>query len=147
MKNWDEIFTKINLMLYYAKNLTELPFFSWYSIICPIHLIHINLKLIFMNNHFDLSINYNGRHTAINVQVLSSELPRITYSIRPKDEELKKHFKNVKQFYFHINSEINYHKLLEIRNYIIYDYIDTEIKNTDVLFEFAVWNTLLKYNI
>lgn len=110
-------------------------------------MIHINLKLIFMNNHFDLSINYNGHHTAINVQVLSSELPRITYSITPKDEELKKHFKNVKQFYFHINSEINNHKLLEIRNFVIYDYLDNEIKKTDVLFEFAVWNTLLKYNI
>jgi hypothetical protein len=100
-----------------------------------------------MNNHFDLSINYNGRQAEITVQVLSSELPKIVYSVTPKDEDLKKHFKNVKQFYFHINSEINYHKLLEIKNYVIYDYIDTEIKNADVLFEFAVWNTLLKYNI
>lgn len=100
-----------------------------------------------MGNHFNLTINYNGQQVEITVQILSSELPKIVYSVTPKDEELKKHFKNVKQFYFHIDSAINYQELLEIRNYVIYDYIDTKIKNTDVLFEFGVWNTLLKYKL
>lgn len=100
-----------------------------------------------MENYFNLTINYNGQQVEITVQILSSELPKIVYSVTPKDEELKKHFKNVKQFYFHIHSEINSHKLLEIKNYVIYDYIDNKIKNTDVLFEFEVWNTLLKNNL
>ena len=53
-------------------------------------MIHINLKFnFFMNNHFDLSINYKGRQAEITVQVLSSELPKIVYSVTPKDEDLK----------------------------------------------------------
>ena len=100
-----------------------------------------------MKNNFDLKIEYNERTVEIKVQILWSELPKIIYSVTPKDEELIKHFNNVKQFYFHINSVITYNKLLEIKNYVIYDYIDPSIKNTDIAFEFAVWKNLLTYTI
>jgi hypothetical protein len=65
-----------------------------------------------MNNHIDISINYNGRQAAITVQILSSELPKIVYSVTPKDEELKNDFET---------------KILKPR---------------DLEFEFAVWNVL-----
>ena len=81
------------------------------------------------------------------MQILSGEHPKIIYSVKPKDEELIKHFNNVKQFYFHINSVITFNKLLEIKNYVIYDYIDPSIKNTYIAFEFAVWKNLLTYTI
>jgi predicted DNA-binding ArsR family transcriptional regulator len=100
-----------------------------------------------MNDHFDLSINYNGRLVEIKVQILSRELPKIIYAVSIKDEELKKHFENVIQFIFHINSEITDDNKLVIKNFVIYDYIEPEIKNKDIYFEFAVWNSLLFYNI
>lgn len=108
-----------------------------------VKLNNFGLNKIIMKNNFDLKIEYNERPVEINVQILSGELPKIIYSFKPKDEELIKHFKNVKQFYFHINSVITYNKLLEIKNYVIYDYIDPSIKNTDIEFEFAVWKNLL----
>ena len=37
--------------------------------------------------------------------------------------------------------------VLNIKNYVIYDYIDPSIKNTDIAFEFAVWKNLLTYTI
>lgn len=52
-----------------------------------------------MNNHIDISINYNGRQAAITVQILSSELPKIVYSVTPKDEELKKDFENFNLYF------------------------------------------------
>ena len=100
-----------------------------------------------MSNHFDLSINYNGRPVEIKVLILSKELPKIIYAVWPKDEELKKYFENVKQFNFHINSEITSDNNLVIKNFVIYDYKEPEIKPKDVSFEFAVWNSLLIYNI
>lgn len=100
-----------------------------------------------MKNHFDLSINYNGRFAEIKVQRLSEELPKIIYAVWPKDEELKKHFKNVKQINFHINSEITRNNDLEIKNFVVYDYKQPENQPKDVSFEFAVWNSLLIYNL
>jgi hypothetical protein len=100
-----------------------------------------------MNDHFDLSINYNGRLVEVKVQRLSKELPKIIYSVWPKDEELKNHFENVKQFNFHINSEITIDNNFVIKNFVIYDYKNPEIKHKDAYFEFAVWNSLLICNI
>lgn len=45
-----------------------------------------------MKNNFDLKIEYNERTVEIKVQILSSELPKIIYSVTPKDEELIKHW-------------------------------------------------------
>lgn len=100
-----------------------------------------------MKNLFDLSINYNGRLLDIKVQRLSEELPKIIYAVWPKDEELKKHFENVKQINFHINSEITKNNNLEIRNFVVYDYKEPEKQLKDVFFELAVWNSLLIYNL
>jgi hypothetical protein len=100
-----------------------------------------------MNDHFDLSINYNERLVEVKVQRLSKELPKIIYAVWPKDEELIKRLENVKQFYFHINSEITSDNNLVIKNFVIYDYKEPEIKPKDVFFEFAVWNSLLIYDI
>ena len=127
-------------MLYLSKKLNEK---RRYLLVVDGKLNNFGLNKIIMKNHFDLKIEYNERTVEINVQILSGELPKIIYSVKPKDEELIKHFKNVKQFYFHINSIITYNKLLEIKNYVIYDYIDPSIKNTDIEFEFAVWKNLL----
>lgn len=101
-----------------------------------------------MENHRDLLINYNGRILAIKTQCLSKELPEIIYVVFPIDEELKKHFENIKKFYFHINSKLNkIENILEITHYVVYDY-ETEINQSkDVVFEFAVWNSLLKYDL
>ena len=100
-----------------------------------------------MENYFDLSINYDGRLLEIKVQILSKELPKIIYAVLPKDEELKKRFQNVKHFYFHINSELNkVENILEITNYVIYDYKTNENQIKDIEFEFGVWKSLLKYN-
>ena len=120
---------------------------SKFLLVVDLKLNNFGLNKIIMKNHFDLKIDYNKRSVEINVQILSGELPKIIYSVKPKDEELIKHFNNVKQFYFHINSVITYNKLLEIKNYVIYDYIDPSIKNTDIAFEFAVWKNLLTYTI
>ena len=132
----------INAILY--KKLIEK---SKFLLVVDLKLNNIGLNKIIMKNHFDLKIDYNKRSVEINVQILSGELPKTIYSVKPKDEELIKHFNNVKQFYFHINSVITYNKLLEIKNYVIYDYIDPSIKNTDIAFEFAVWKNLLTYTI
>ena len=99
-----------------------------------------------MNNHIDLSINYNGRKVEINVLILSKELPKIIYVVWPKDEELIKHFDNVKQINFHINSEITKEDNLVINNFVVYDYKEPKKQLKDVSFEFAVWNSLLVYN-
>ena len=100
-----------------------------------------------MKNHFDLSINYNGSLAEIKVQRLSEELPKIIYAVWPKDVELKKHFKNVKQINFHINSEITRDNDLEIKNFVVYDYKEPKNQPKDISFEFAVWNSLLIYNL
>lgn len=100
-----------------------------------------------MGNHFDLSINYDGRLVEIKVEILSKELPKIIFAVWPKDEELKNHFQNVKQFYFHINSVLNKaENILEVTNYVVYDY-ETEVNQIkDIEFEFGVWNSLLTFN-
>lgn len=127
-------------MLYLCKKLNGKRRFL---LVVDVKLNNFGLNKIIMKNNFDLKIEYNERPVEINVQILSGELPKIIYSVKPKDEELIKQFKNVKQFYFHINSVITYNKVLEIKNYVIYDYIYSSIKNTDIEFEFAVWKNLL----
>jgi hypothetical protein len=94
-----------------------------------------------MNNHFDLSINYNGRQVEINVQVLSSELPKIVCSVTPKDEKLNFFFENF-NLYFIIETvrvqDFNY----QISHSVIYDFKTKILKPRDLEFEFAVWNVL-----
>lgn len=100
-----------------------------------------------MKNHFALPINYDGRTVEIKIQCLSNELPKIIYAVWTEDEELKKHFENVKQLYFHTNSKFKKaENVLEITNYVIYDYKTELNKFKDIDFEFGVWNSLLKYD-
>jgi hypothetical protein len=101
-----------------------------------------------MENYFDLEIEYNGRLVEIKVQILSKELPKIIYVVWPKDDELKKYFENIIQFNFHINSKLNkVENILEIFNYVIYDYKKEENQIKDIEFEFGVWKSLLAYNL
>lgn len=100
-----------------------------------------------MEKHFNKQIDYDGCTMEISVQVLSAELPKIILSVKPRDFELIKHLENVRQFYFHINSENIKENLLDIRNYVVYDYVDNVSRNTDIKFEFAVWKSLLFFDI
>jgi hypothetical protein len=94
-----------------------------------------------MNNHIDISINYNGRQALITVQILSSELPKIVYSVTPKDEELKKDFENL-NLYFIMETVRDQDFNYQISHSVIYDFKTKILKIRDLEFEFAVWNVL-----
>lgn len=94
-----------------------------------------------MENHFSLSINYDGRLIEIKVQRLSKELPKIIYAVWPKDEELKKHFENI-YLYFIIESEENKVGSSTILHTVKYDFKLDKFKSRDIKFEFAVWEVL-----
>jgi hypothetical protein len=94
-----------------------------------------------MNNHIDISINYNGRQALITVQILSSELPKIVYSVTPKDEELKKDFENL-NLYFIMETVRDQDFNYQTSHSVIYDFKTKILKIRDLEFEFAVWNVL-----
>lgn len=94
-----------------------------------------------MENHFDLSINYDGRFVEMKVQRLSKELPKIIYAVWPKDEELKKYFENI-NLYFIIESEENKVGPSTIQHTVKYDFKLGKFESRDIKFEFAVWEAL-----
>lgn len=98
-----------------------------------------------MITHFNLPIDYCGKTFKIKVQILSILLPKTIYVVWPKGELLK-HFKNVRQMYFHINSEIYCKKKSELKFYVFYDYLESKVFSKDIYFEFAVWSSLLRFH-
>lgn len=94
-----------------------------------------------MENHFDLSINYDGRFVEIKAQSLSKELPKIIYAVWPKDKVLKEYFENI-NLYFIIQSEKNKDDSSTMQHIVKYDFKLDNFKSRNLSFEFAVWEVL-----
>ncbi len=92
-----------------------------------------------MNRHFELAIMYGEKPIEIIVQCLSEELP-LMYAVWPKDEALKNSF-DESFVLFTQNVTLKKGELPTTWNKVHYS---KHAKSTNLEFEIAVWNELLK---